>query len=153
MSLRSCWSPKIRRVCWQPKTNCVVRNCRTLTVSWTRRIHRAPCHGVPTRSILLLSSCLGRRYNIDGVVTSVRTEHCKKRGSVPDWGKKFIPSSRRPFQLWSPSWLFSLVSGAMLSGLKRPSTETDHSPPPSVAVKSELKCASTYPVLPWSAQK
>jgi len=143
--LRSRRSPKIRHVWWQPKTSCVVRKCRTLTVSWTRPIHRSPCHGIPPSSVLLLSSRLGRRYNIVGIVTSIRTEHSKKRGSLPDWGKKFIPATWRPDQFWSPPWLFSLVSGAMLSGLKRPSIETDYSPPPSAAVKSELRCASSIP--------
>jgi len=56
-----------------------------------------------------------------------------------------ITSYRHQNELSSFILPYSMRTGALSPGLKRPECETDHSPPPSDEIKKAWKCTSTPP--------
>jgi len=56
---------------------------------------------------------------------------------------EFFSSPPRPDLLWGPTSLIPNEYQDPFSGLKRPGSEVDHSPPSSVEVKNAWSCTST----------
>jgi hypothetical protein len=66
------------------------------------------------------------------------------RRSNPNEGKDFS-SPERPHQLWGPPSLLPSGYGGLLSGVKQPGLEADHSPQSSAAVKNVWSYTSNLP--------
>lgn len=81
------------------------------------------------------------------IVTKLQTGQLRNQGFIYGTGRDSSLSTVSRPAVGSIQPPIQLIPGALSSGLKRPESEADHSPPTSAAVKNAWRCTSTPPYI------